>query len=177
MQHDADARRLFEALVREHAGSLTALLVATLDDRHAVDDLFQETCIVAWRKLHTFDQSRPFGPWFRGIARNLVLAHARRTRTVLLSDQLDAVEQRVQEVERRPGDTFEDKLEALRACLDRLPDKYRAALETKYLHGLSLEESAARLEVTFEGLKKRLLRGRTLLRECLASRGMLPKSG
>lgn len=177
MKCDDDTKRLFEALVREHAGSLTALLNATLDDRHAIDDLFQETCTVAWQNLDTFDQSRPFGPWLRGIARKLVLVHARRRRVVLLFDQLDAVEQRLQEFDRRPGDTFDDKLEALRGCLDRMPDKYRTALEAKYLHSLSLKDSALRLNITFEGLKKRLLRGRTLLRECLTSRGVMPSGG
>ena len=30
-------------------------------------DLFQETMVVAWRRLDDFDHTRPFGPWLRGL--------------------------------------------------------------------------------------------------------------
>ena len=66
-----DARKLFETLVREHADMLTVYLRSALGDTSDVDDLFQETMVVAWRRLDDFDQTRPFGPWLRGIARNL----------------------------------------------------------------------------------------------------------
>ena len=34
----------------------------------------------AWKTLDRFDRERPFAPWLRGIARNHVLAHYRKTR-------------------------------------------------------------------------------------------------
>lgn len=173
MHDDADAKRLFEALVREHAGSLSALLHAALDDKHAVDDLFQETCVVAWRQLGTFDQTRSFGPWLRGIARNLLLAHGRRRRLVLAGDQIDYVEAHLAEFDRGPGDTYGEKLEALRECLNRLPDKYRRALEIRYLDSRSAADAAAGLDLSLEAVKKRLLRARSLMRDCLARRGLI----
>ena len=43
---------------------------AGLDDPSAVDDLFQETMLIAWQKITAYDRLRPFGAWLRGIARN-----------------------------------------------------------------------------------------------------------
>lgn len=34
--------------------------------------------LVAWRRLDERDLDRPFGPWLRGIASRLVLAHYRK---------------------------------------------------------------------------------------------------
>ena len=50
-----EARKLSEALVREHADMLTLYLRAALGDVPDVDDLFHETMIVAWRRLDELD--------------------------------------------------------------------------------------------------------------------------
>src|SRR5207244_4127634 len=77
-QGPRDAREVFEILVREHTDMLTAFLRTLLGRDPAVDDLFQETMLVAWRRLKDYDRSRPFAPWLRGIAQVLVLEHARK---------------------------------------------------------------------------------------------------
>ena len=53
---------------------LTVFLRSRVNDEAAVDDLFQETMLVAWKRLDDCDLSRPFGPWLRGIAHRLVMA-------------------------------------------------------------------------------------------------------
>jgi RNA polymerase sigma-70 factor (ECF subfamily) len=63
-----DAKTLFETLVREHADMLTVYLRSALGDVSDVYDLFQETMIVAWRRLDDFDHRRSFGAWLRGVA-------------------------------------------------------------------------------------------------------------
>lgn len=39
-----------------------AMLRSMVYDKNAVDDLFQETMITAWRTLDRYDEERPFGP-------------------------------------------------------------------------------------------------------------------
>jgi RNA polymerase sigma-70 factor (ECF subfamily) len=91
-----DARKLFETLVREHADMLSIYLRSALGNTTDVDDLFQETMIVAWRRLDDFDQSQPFGPWLRGMARKLLLAHDRkRCRWLCDSEMLNHIESRL----------------------------------------------------------------------------------
>ena len=57
---------------------LTVFLRSRVNDEAAVDDLFQETMLVAWKRLDECDLSRPFGPWLRGIAHRLVMALYRK---------------------------------------------------------------------------------------------------
>ncbi|MFO0947155.1 MAG: sigma-70 family RNA polymerase sigma factor [Planctomycetota bacterium] len=161
---------LFEILVREHAGTLTLYLRSVVRDPALVDDLFQETMLVAWRNLERFDRSRPFGPWLRGIAAKLVLAHRRKSpRAPLLCehDVLERLDLQFEALGKQTGDTLEEKLEGLRQCLAALPEPYREAVRLRYQEGCKGEGLARRLEVSLENVKKRLQRGRGKLLECL----------
>lgn len=165
-----DTTDLFEILVREHADMLTVYLRSLVRDPALVDDLFQETMLTAWRKLDQFDRSRPFGPWLRGIAAKLVLAERRKSSSrMLLCDQqiLEVIDQRLEQVTRAPGNTLDEKLDALRKCLQALPEAYHAAVCLRYQEDLSPPDIAARLAITGEAVKKRLQRARAQLLDCL----------
>ena len=75
---DTKARTAFEILARENSRMLMVYLRSLVRDEAAVDDLFQETMVIAWRRIDDFDRSRSFGKWIRGIAGKLVLAHFRK---------------------------------------------------------------------------------------------------
>ena len=165
----------FEGLLRDHADTLLALLHAALDDKQAVDDVFQETCLVAWRKLDSYDRSRPFGPWFRGIARKLLLRYRGKWSLQLTDEGLSQVEDRLQDFDGDSGSDNAELHEDLRKCLGRLPDKYRIVLEVKYFDGLTQDAAAERLGISFEAIKKQLLRARSLLRECLERQSSLAR--
>lgn len=166
----SDAKTVFEILVREHAETLLAFLRASLRDSHAVDDVFQETLVVAWRRLDDFDKNRSFGKWLRGIAAKLMLAHFRKTGRNPL--QLDAsalswMEGRFARVQSAPGDTLGDKLELLRDCVEALPDEKRITIRARYFEQCSLEEIVERTQASLETVKKRLYRAKLQLETCL----------
>lgn len=171
-----DSRQLFEILAREHGPALSVYLRAVVRDSTLEDDLFQETMLVAWRNLERFDRSRPFGPWLRGIAARLVLAHRRRSVAApLLADAqtLESLDRRLDALQHLPGDTLDEQLDALRECVASLPEHYRTAITARYADdSSSVERLAGRLAIGFETLKKRLQRGRSLLLDCLL--GKLP---
>lgn len=169
-EDDMDAQDLFEILVREHAGMLTVYLRSAVRDPAAVDDLFQETMIVAWRTLDRFDRRRPFGPWLRGIAGKLVLAHRRKSAAAMLvcdEQTLEHLDRRMTALQRAPGDCLDEKLEGLRQCVEALPDRYREAVKLRYRDELSASAVAQRLSLSLEAVKKQLQRGRSRLLECL----------
>jgi RNA polymerase sigma-70 factor (ECF subfamily) len=169
---------LFEILVRENADSLTAFLRASIDDGAAVDDLFQETMLIAWRKIGEYDRSRPFGAWLRGIAKRLVLAHYRKgAREVALSGErvLEYLDQRMAQVDRQPGDTLDERVAALRDCIERLAPMYREPIELHYRHRRTTEWIADHLATTRDAVQKRLQRARVHLAECLERKAVLTR--
>lgn len=165
-----DAKQLFEILVRENADMLIAYLRAAMRDAAVADDLFQETMLTAWRRIEDYDRDRAFGPWLRGIAAKLVLAHHRASVRVAAPHEpavLEHLSQRLDQVQTLRGDTFPDKLDALRRCVDALPDKYSAAVQMRYHRELGLAEIGEQLQLTAEAVKKRLQRAKSRLSDCL----------
>jgi RNA polymerase sigma-70 factor len=161
---------LFEILVRENADMLLAYIRSAVRDASTADDVFQETMLTAWRRLPDYDKSRPFGPWLRGIAARVMMAHRRqRARAFALCDEelLEHLDARCEALQRQPGDTWDDKLDGLRDCIEQLPDLYREVIQLRYAEELSPDALTERLHISGETLKKRLQRGRARLLECL----------
>jgi RNA polymerase sigma-70 factor (ECF subfamily) len=169
---------LFEILVRENADSLTAFLRASVRDGAAADDLFQETMLIAWRKIGAYDRSRPFGAWLRGIAKRLVLAHYRKAaREAPLLDEpvLDYLDQRMAQVDRQPGDTLDEKIAALKDCIERLTPLYQEPIDLHYRQHRTTEWIADHLATTKDAVQKQLQRARVQLAECLQRKAVLTR--
>jgi RNA polymerase sigma-70 factor (ECF subfamily) len=164
-------RDLFEILTREHIDSVRAFLLCSVRDAVAAEDLLQETFLVAWRILERYDRKLPFGPWVRGIAAKLVLNWRRklgRNRVHYCDEEvLGRIDDGVRELAELPGDTFDEQLDALRACLHELNGAQRESIRLHYEHGLHCKQIAERLGIGFEAVKKHLQRGRAQLHRCL----------
>ena len=165
-----DGQEVFEILVREHAGMLTAYLHSLLNNTSDVDDLFQETMVVAWRRLDDYDRARPFGLWLRGIARNLVLAHYRKGTSApkwYSPEVLDALDTRFETLASDQGETFRERVDALLGCIQKLSGRLRQVIELAYGRGMSLRDIALTLNEQEVAVRKRAQRARNQLYNCL----------
>jgi RNA polymerase sigma-70 factor len=170
-------REVFSVLVREHMDMLLTYVRSLVRDAATVEDIFQETMLVAWRRFDEYDQNRPLAHWLRGIARKLVLAHYRRLRrSPGYSDVslLEAIDERMAQIDSQPGDTWSDKVAALAQCLDLLPESLRQTVKLFYANACNTETIAAQTNTTREAAKKRLQRARGLLADCLRRKGLFP---
>lgn len=177
-ERPVDPLTLFEILVRENADSLTAYLRASVGEPASADDLFQETMLIAWRKVEEYDRARPFGAWLRGIARRLILAHWRQAaREVPVPDErvLDYLDLRMAQVDRQSGDTLEEKIEGIRDCIQRLDPTHREVIEMHYRQHRTCEWIADFLRSTRDAIQKRLQRARAQLARCLEGKGVLAR--
>ena len=68
----------FEALVLQHHVRLRVFVRSLGVDSDWVDDIAQEACLTAFRQWQSFDQTRDFGKWVRGIAANIVRNEVRK---------------------------------------------------------------------------------------------------
>jgi RNA polymerase sigma-70 factor (ECF subfamily) len=171
-----ERRDRFEALVRKQYGMLLAYIRAIAGQSERADDLFQKTMLEAWTHFEKFDSRRPPGPWLRGIARNVVNSErrvdARRWRRFeefvaqRLDDQFDYIEDKAQL-------EFDEVIEVLKDCLEKLNRLYRTPLQHCYWGGLSVREAAEKTGLTLEACKKRLQRGREMLGRCMSGKGVL----
>ena len=164
-----ESQEVFLVLAREN-GQMLSAFIATVVQGSEADDLWQETMLTAWRRWEDFDQSRPFGAWLRGIAKNKILAWQKRiAKAPLLCDEsaLEYFSQVFGQIQELKGDTFTDKLQALRDCLQLLPEKYAKAIRLRFYEDLKPARIAEQLAEELETVKKRLSRAKTKLSLCL----------
>jgi RNA polymerase sigma-70 factor (ECF subfamily) len=177
---DQRETKAFEMLVRENSRMLMTYLRSLVSDEAAVDDLFQETMVVAWRRMDDCDLTRPFGPWLRGIAARLVMAHFRKNKRLpLFLDEklLERIDERIESIHTQDGDTWEEKLQDLEHCIDSLPTKYQDVIRIRYLDDATSQVVAEKLNLSREACKKRLQRARQRIGDCLKRKGLLLTEG
>jgi RNA polymerase sigma-70 factor (ECF subfamily) len=164
---------VFEILVRDNQATVRAFLLSAVRDPALADDLLQEAFLIAWKRLDHYDRTRPFGPWVRGIAAKLVLSHRRKVgRSKLFyvdEETVTALDHGVGALDDLPGDVLDDKLEALRTCMQQLSDNQRRTIAMHYEDGLQCKQIAPELGLGVEAVKKHLQRGRASLLRCIES--------
>ena len=165
--HQAMSRKSFAILVREHHRGLLAYARGLTKEEHTSRDIVQDAFVAAWRNLDTFDVTRDFGSWMRGIVRNKWRESLRKnSREVSLEDEvLECLE-----ADASQWDSLRDQggvFARLELCLKKLPENLSEAVKAFYYDGYSGEEAASVLSVQGATLRKRLERARGSLRDCL----------
>ena len=164
---DTDA---FAPVVRRHLPSLRAFVALHLPVPHLVDEVAHEAFVFAFRHLHEFDLQRPFRPWLRGIAWQLVRAELQRFAREQVNrsrlEQLQLAELLAQAAQPAPPEeaTF------LEECLAEIPPHLRRLIEDRYRHERTVREIAAQWGRTEEWVRVTLFRVRRQLRACIESK-------
>lgn len=153
--------RLFVA----HEARLRGFVRTLLSDWSAVDEVMQETSLVAWRKFAQFDVDTNFMAWAAAIARFESLKHLRkqsRERLVFNDDILDLLaEETLEEV-----DTLAHHRLALGKCLEKLDSRQKELLQLAYEPGVKFHEVAAMAGKSAQAFYKTIQRLRASLLTC-----------
>ena len=155
-------------------------LRAAVRNQSAVEDLFQETMLVAWRKLNDYDRSCPFGPWVRGIAAKLIMAHFRKAKSDIMitgCETLEHLSRQIEHIHERPGDTWEQKIDAIKHCIQALPDNHREMIELRYFKHQTASRISEITKISLEAVRKRLQRARAQLLDCLRRKKVIVEAG
>ena len=162
---------LFADLVKEHQVSLRVFVRSLGVESGWVDDLAQDTFVVAYREMDSYDPDRNFGKWLRGIARNLVRNELRkqgRHRRILH----ESLSQHLLDLAENEKDREVDvtQLSALRDCVEQLPGKSRELVRSRYFEGWDATILADKFEMKAATVRQTLLRIRRQLYQCVNQR-------
>lgn len=155
-----------EALMRRHNRLLYRTARAILRDDAEAEDAVQEAYLHAYRALDTFRGDAKFSTWLVRIAANEALMRRRRNRRGAEVVPMDGTIEMQAQAHGEEGDQMLRRL--LERRIDALPDGYRAVFVLRALEELSVEETAAALELPEATVRTRFFRARALLREALA---------
>ena len=141
----------------------------------AAEEVVQATLCAAIAKLHTFRGEAALFTWLCTFCRHEVSAFYRRTgrnhaAVALVEDDPEvaaALESLAAASDTGPEAAMrrDETARLVHLLLDRLPPRYAAALEWKYIEGLSVAEIAARFDLTAKATESMLTRAREAFRE------------
>jgi RNA polymerase sigma-70 factor (ECF subfamily) len=167
---DARPELDIDTLYAEHAGFIGRVLVRLVGDGPHVDDLLQETFIVAYRKRAAFDGRAAVRTWLYAIAARLAMRHRRGAGRWLRAIGLFADEP--ERVSHDPADELERAraAAAVREVLDLLPFKQREVVVLYELEGLDGAEIAELAGIPINTVWTRLHHGRKKFEELMRKR-------
>ena len=170
---DESAERAFAALVHRHGPMVRGVCRRALRDPADVGDAFQATFLVLARRAGSVSirAGGSLAPWLHGVSVRV----ARRARAVAIRrNGRERTNAEVPEIPARDERDSDEIRAVIDEELDRLPARYGSPLVLFYLEGLGHEEVAGRLGCPVGTVRSRLSRGRDLLRDRLARRGLAP---
>ena len=156
-------RAALEQLLRDVYAPLRRYITGLVGAELA-DDVLQETSLQIFRKLPFLREPAVFRPWTFRIASRIAFAHLKHARRWQTLD--DAPPEHLTTLNPSLGELPD---EAFLTLLDHVSPASRAVLLLHYQHDLSLEETAAILEIPIGTAKSRLHYGVTTLRKHLTS--------
>jgi RNA polymerase sigma-70 factor (ECF subfamily) len=160
----------FAPVVRRHLPLLRAFVALHLPVPHLASEVAHEAFVFAFRHLHEFDLERPFRPWLRGIAWQLVRAELQRFAREQVNrsrlEQLQLAELLALAAQPAPP----EEAMFLEECLAELPPHLRRLIEDRYRHERTVREIAAQWGRSEEWVRVTLFRVRRQLRACIESK-------
>jgi RNA polymerase sigma-70 factor (ECF subfamily) len=159
----------FVALMRRHNPSVYRVIRSVIRDEAEVEDVMQDTYVIAFTHLKELGAVEAFTVWLRRIAFREALRRVRRARSSPFSEvDVDEIETRslLPGPDRAAGGA--ELKQALERAIDALPDGFREVFVLRAIDGCSVTETAEALGLQEETVRTRFFRARGRLQETLA---------
>jgi RNA polymerase sigma factor (sigma-70 family) len=161
----------FAALVQRHGTMVLGVCHGVLGHQQDAEDAFQATFLVLARKANAIRKQESVSSWLHGVAYRLALkakTQAAKRHSGQGPPPPPLTEGPLEDLSVREWQAI------LHEELQRLPEKYRAALLLCYWEGKTRDEAAGQLGLARGTLREQLERARNLLRSRLVRRGLTP---
>lgn len=159
------ARETFEQLFRDTRTDLLAYVLRRSRNAEDAADVLAETYLIAWQKLEKVPQGDRGRLWLFGVARNLLMKGASRSRSGSALVERLANELRSADPAHLPLE--DERRDALRAVLAALPVRDREILTMTAWEGLTPKQIAAVMGTSANVVRVRLHRARARLKRQL----------
>ena len=157
-------------LYEKYAPKMRGICISiTKEDKETVDDLVQESFILAYYSLDKLNESSKFGEWLSTITRNVSLRHLKRRRRFLSLSKLKEEELDVAETASAESLLSQEEIMQL---VDNLPAGYSKVFRMLVIEGYSHKEIAAKLGIEPHSSSSQLARAKALLREMINKRSL-----
>lgn len=157
-------KEAYGIIVKKYMKKAYFVALGLVGDSNDALDLSQTAFIKAYRSLSSFDQKRPFLPWFYAILRNLCLNFIKRKKSIFIIPLKEGAESDI-----FPGrkDYQEDVKEIVSKAISSLSYEERELILLKYFQEYSYKEMAQILNCPVGTIMSRLYYARKKLKRNL----------
>lgn len=134
-----------------------------------VEEVFQQTSLVLWKKFDQYQQGTNFRAWAFRIAHLEILDYRSRQRRNCLCFSDELLDELAEEMD-SISDLLDARMAALSKCLKELPKRDRRLIELRYSPGECVRDIAAELNRPVRYIYKAVTRIRRALYECINRR-------
>jgi RNA polymerase sigma-70 factor (ECF subfamily) len=159
-------------LMSAYGHKITAFAHRMIRQSELANDIRQQVFLEAFQGLDSFKGRSSLWSWLCGIAYHRCVDELRRSGRWNLTEDLDAVDQLLGEVDAAIGPDQLVKRRALERCLRKLPASQRSQLLMRCFLGLSYIEIAALVGDAHATVQVRISRILPRLRRCLRGEGV-----
>jgi len=168
----------YELLVRRHGGVMLAVARRIMRNEEDAREAVQDAFLQAFRSIHHFRAEARLSTWLHRIVVNAALmrlrAAGRRPEVAIdeLLPQFEDTGAHIEPIQALPV-SVDQALESaeirtrVRACIDQLPEQFRAVIVLRDLQELTTAEAAIALGISENAVKIRLHRAHQALRTLL----------
>ncbi|MDA1275703.1 MAG: sigma-70 family RNA polymerase sigma factor [Verrucomicrobia bacterium] len=155
---------------------ISAAAWVVVHDAHAAEDIFQNVALKAMTREVVFESEGAVLSWAFITARREGIDWLRRHRNKSACLDTDILELLEREWVAKAHHLGGARVDALRDCLEALPEKSRQLLRLRYYEGYSCDEVAGKLGLGLNAIYKRVSRLHQDLKECIELRLGEPKT-
>jgi len=156
----------FVSSLARHHSLIRGFIGTLLPHQTDAEDVFQQTCLVLWRKWNTFDSSQSFASWACGIAfyevKNFQRVQSRDRH--YFSDELLSL---IATQQNKSISESEHQKQALQNCIQKLDLDNQKLILDCYHGQQTIQEVADQLGRSRDAIYKKLGRLRLKLMECM----------
>jgi len=164
----AGDQRAFRDLMRRHLGRTVRLAARILGGTGAAEDVAQEAFVRVWKHAGNWEDpgraGAKFTTWLYRIVLNLCIDEKRKRSFT----DIDAIPERADETpDAEANMQRREKSQRVKAALDTLPERQRAAFVLCFYEDYSNKDAADMLGISVKAIESLLVRARRSLRDLL----------
>lgn len=164
----SDQSKSVQRLITMHVGWVYGLAMKYAPSPDVADDIAQQVFLEFLKKQHTWDLTTDVRPLLAEITR-IVAKRFWQARCRQMAPEMRELAEHISRLaeEREFAPIQDDERDALSRCIEKLPERSRHLLRTRYYLGANSSEIAGQLHMTPGAVRRALFRLRVKLRECV----------
>ena len=149
-----------EQIWQEFYSPLKGFVAKRVSNHSDVDDILQNVFMKIANHIAELKDSQKISTWIYQITRNTIIDHYRKQKPI---EELPLNLKTMDESDEK--DLSKQLSSCIKHMIERLPDKYRDAIEFTELDGMTQKQLSEKLGISISGAKSRVQRGRKKLKE------------